>query len=135
MASHSIYAECQLPEPDRMIRLLEVEYFDRESRPCFKLRSYRLDSAPEFSALSRMWWGQDQENSIVINAQPTTVLLNLRNFLTINRVSPQGELLWIDALCIDQKSQNEKKAQVPLMGRIYSLVSTDSKIVYMYTQY
>jgi hypothetical protein len=97
----------------QLLRLLPSEEF------AF-LEIVSLDSIPEYIALSFEWGAYIPCNpldQVVINLQtvnrvtgnPTTALLHIRC------VSKNHTLFWIDALCINQNDQEERKQQVLLM--------------------
>ncbi|CAG1975205.1 unnamed protein product [Fusarium graminearum] len=51
---------------------------------------------------------------------PLQVTTNLESALRYLRKEKQSRTLWTDALCIDQRNEDEKGAQVQLMDRIYA---------------
>jgi hypothetical protein len=57
---------------------------------------------------------------IVMNGIKVRVQYNLYHFLEIAHKKYNNELLWIDALCIDQSNSQEQNHQVSQMGNIYS---------------
>ena len=74
-------------------------------------------------------WGPSKEDdpTILVNGAMCQIRQNLWDFLSaIQRSKKNSEnplILWIDALCIDQRNINERNHQVAMMGRIYSLAS------------
>ncbi|KAK5077648.1 hypothetical protein LTR70_009558 [Exophiala xenobiotica] len=58
--------------------------------------------------------------TIHLDGKAVKVTKNLESFLEHARVSFFGLSLWIDALCIDQQSVEERNHQVMLMGTTYS---------------
>ncbi|OAG06673.1 uncharacterized protein CC84DRAFT_1142628, partial [Paraphaeosphaeria sporulosa] len=85
-----------------------------------KLRDYQLDSAPPYEALSYTW-GDDSKSAcrISLDGLPFHIRPNLRDALRRLRQPRGTRIIWIDAICIDQNSADEKSVQVPLMGKIY----------------
>ena len=93
----------------------------------------RLETRP-LKALKRPWtqyfalsycWGTEKRSEVLqINDQPFTVTPNLLTGLQAVLRYAEGEgrkcYLWVDAICIDQTSDEEQSAQVPLMRQIYS---------------
>jgi hypothetical protein len=85
-------------------------------------------ATPNFEALSYVWGSQDDPSyvyigteSFLVNKVPIT--RNLDNALRHLRYEHEERAIWIDALCIDQKSVDEKGKQVAIMGTIYALAS------------
>ncbi|CZR69573.1 uncharacterized protein PAC_19473 [Phialocephala subalpina] len=101
----------------------------------------------KYTALSYVWGDQSNPHKIFLNSAPFdvgrslhTALKRLRNTITILTLSqsapqhdkdnermeavehqllPEGRLLWIDAMCINQADPVERETQVKLMSRIY----------------
>lgn len=75
----------------------------------------------DYSAVSYEWGDPTApRHDIVINNKTFSIQQNLYDFL--HSLVTQGgttELLWIDALCIDQQNTDEKNHQVAQMGQIY----------------
>jgi hypothetical protein len=78
-----------------------------------------------FHALSYEWGNPGVTEAITVNGHSIQVTQNLANALRYapkHLESTKGRLrIWADAICINQKSEEEKNHQVPLMGDIYSL--------------
>ncbi|KIL88617.1 hypothetical protein FAVG1_07864 [Fusarium avenaceum] len=75
----------------------------------------------EYKALSYAW-GLPSRNdpTVLVNDCPVTVTINLEQALKYERSPDKYVILWVDALCIDQKNNYERTFQVSQMGRIYS---------------
>jgi Heterokaryon incompatibility protein (HET) len=77
-----------------------------------------------YEALSYTWGDHDQESFIRIlsegNAHKMPITPNLKAALRQLRDPEKFRLLWIDALCINQRSEEEKSLQVPKMAGIYT---------------
>jgi hypothetical protein len=75
------------------------------------------------AALSYCWEDDLSENngevSITTNGYEQKIKRNLSNFLHRIRRDTEDIVIWIDAICIDQKNESEKDAQVPKMRDIY----------------
>ncbi|ORY00747.1 heterokaryon incompatibility protein-domain-containing protein [Clohesyomyces aquaticus] len=82
----------------------------------FELRTVSLDLNPDYTALSYVWGDRSEKRNIAVDGDIFSVTKNLE-YLEHRQIRPA---LWIDAICIDQGSSDEKSSQVPLMARIYS---------------
>ncbi|RMJ19667.1 hypothetical protein CDV36_000650 [Fusarium kuroshium] len=117
-----------LGDPSSNIRLLEIHVRDSKRRPAVTchMRTVSLDNAPPFAALSYVWGDADDCENIVVNSQLVSVTKNLEAalrhapfFQEIHPACSPTFLLWADAICIDQKNDTERQAQVQLMARLY----------------
>lgn len=125
----SIYAA--LPTANFMIRLLKLQPSpDRCSAIHCSLISYSLatrrSGAHLFEALSYEWGSQDNQQTIFVHSgsalcHPLHVTRNLHAALIHLRDPLLERVLWIDAVCINQRDDDEKGHQVALMARIYGL--------------
>ena len=79
-----------------------------------------LASAPEFSALSYTWDGQQRDRGILVNGSVLKVLNNIKIVLPYLFDRYPSRCFWIDGICINQEDVGEKGVQVPLMRNIYS---------------
>lgn len=84
------------------------------------LSTVSLDSAPEFTALSYAWGDPDKTKPITVDNEPFDVTVNLELGLRAIRKRWRRRVLWVDAICINQKDVQEKNVQVPQMGRLFS---------------
>lgn len=78
-----------------------------------------LDSNPAFSALSYVWGDPNVTTEITLDGAPIQVTSNLASALRHIRKAFGEIVIWVDAVCINQKDYNEKGQQVQLMGEIY----------------
>jgi len=120
------------PLQNSEIRLLSLKSFSlAQSEICCELIHAKLRNHPIYIALSYVWGNQKSVKPICVNGRGLEVTQNLYNALRSIKLSltsireslkvPSSELLlWIDAICIDQRSKREKSEQVPRMGNIYS---------------
>jgi hypothetical protein len=77
----------------------------------------------QFEALSYAW-GNDHTPTEIIEFPDKSYLpiaTNLASFLRYRRQREEPVVLWIDAICINQKNIKERSSQVEIMGQIYSL--------------
>ncbi|KAF5530785.1 cytochrome P450 monooxygenase [Fusarium mexicanum] len=107
----------------RQIRLLDICSTEPDIE--LRLEVADLDQALHFHALSYEWGDPKLTEAITVNGHSIQVTQNLANALRYapKHIEPtEGRLrIWADAICINQKSDEEKNHQVPLMGDIYSM--------------
>lgn len=117
------YKHEPLSLPKQQIRLLEVNFEDSDILSG-TLRHLDLgDDYPPYQALSYTWGAPEPQYQIRLNDnQPFAIRQNLYAFLNVFVRKPaiQSQYIWIDQICIDQTSLDEKNHQVPLIGDIYS---------------
>jgi hypothetical protein len=77
-----------------------------------RLRNYQLDSAPPYEALSYTWGDEESACRISLGGLPFHIRPNLLDALWRLRQPRSTRIIWIDALCIDQNSADEKSVQV-----------------------
>jgi len=108
----------------RLLRLLPNA--DKDSRiecrlmTCSLLESYRTHP---YEALSYVWGPEDYTESIYVDGNEHPVRVNLQKALSNLRDGFVERVLWVDALCINQKDDNEKGHQVESMAKIYAKAS------------
>lgn len=75
----------------------------------------------QYTALSYLWGDQAEPEQIFIDGHPFFVGKNLAWALKRLRGYLRGErnLIWADAVCINQADIHERESQVKLMGRVY----------------
>ena len=77
-----------------------------------------------YNALSYVWGDSPERVTISCNGHMTFITRNLYNALQqIWKVTPK-QVLWADALCINQDDDEEKGYQVSMMGDIYKTATT-----------
>ncbi|KAK4161787.1 heterokaryon incompatibility protein-domain-containing protein [Cladorrhinum sp. PSN259] len=136
------YAYTPLPSATPSIRLIELLGCSPEDEIMdISLLAFDLDGAPPFNALSYTWGDPrcsrldlDQETAPGLSYHQATheircdgrrfmVRPNLRDALGMLLLGPSNvprhRFVWIDAICIDQSSIDERSSQVQLMARIY----------------
>ncbi|KAE8149489.1 heterokaryon incompatibility protein-domain-containing protein [Aspergillus avenaceus] len=112
------------PEPytTRMIRLLPGS--DKNGIIQCEILDYDLAKAGEgehlYEALSYVWGSSDFTCSIILNGCKLRITESLHTALSYLRSSQLERVLWIDAVCINQKDTDEKNRQIPLMRMIYA---------------
>jgi hypothetical protein len=107
------------------IRLLTIIPSDNPpSEVTCKLTTASLDNPPYYVALSYAWGDESLVRPITVNNQRCLVTASLELALRRIRRLPgkrgRPQILWADAVCINQGDIPEKSTQVLLMGRIYS---------------
>jgi hypothetical protein len=93
------------------------------------LSNVRLDGA-RYRTLSYVWGSRNVTRQIRLNGNTYPVTVNLESALRYLRTHyPEGLVVWIDALCINQGDVEERTQQVQLMGTIYK--RCEEVIVYL----
>ena len=82
-----------------------------------------LDNNPRYEALSYTWGDPKITCAIKLHKVQWEVTTNLEAGLRHLRGNINEKVLWIDAICIDQGSKEERNYQVPLMKTIYTNAS------------
>ena len=94
------------------------------------LHWYHISSTPSYTAISYSWlpthkilvknkW-TDPTKIICVNDVSTEVTQSAYTALRALRSRIRPRTVWIDAICIDQKSEADKGRQLPLMPYIYA---------------
>jgi hypothetical protein len=102
----------------RSFRVLKLHGSFRSALTC-ELIEASLDAPPPFEALSYAWDAQSTDQSLICNGRLVQITPNCEAALRRLRYKVASRVLWIDAICIDQKSDAERSHQVQLMGQIY----------------
>ncbi len=104
----------------REIRLLSLEpAAGPEAALVGRLHHDRLSSNPEYDAVSYAWGTDANAKDITIDGQAFRVRENCAAALKRLRLPSGRRTLWIDAICINQKDEDEKSGQVNMMREIY----------------
>ena len=106
-----------LDDTAHSIRLLRIAPAQADER--IRISMTHSDMQAEYSCLSYMWGTGSTDHDIVINGYTSGVRENLYRFLRMASHRFPDQLLWIDALCINQADNTEKGIQVERMGEIY----------------
>jgi hypothetical protein len=97
----------------------EVEY---EVRHIFQgPQESRILAIPQ--SLSYTWGDPDKVSDITIENHKCKVTVNLASALRRLRQQDTSRVLWVDAVCINQRNAQEKSHQVAMMGEIYERAS------------
>ena len=108
------------PLASKEFRLLQLEQKARNMPLRLGMTNVPLlNNTRRYSAVSYCWGPLDQDEKIVfVNGKFIVISNTLYELLRcLHRWS--CDFYWIDALCINQESLQEKNVQIPLMGQIY----------------
>ena len=113
-----------LKRESRQIRLLKIKPIFLENTVSCTLETFaspvgQVSTPLNYIALSYTWGPRNLTNEIWVNSKRLMVRRNLWEFLMIAREQFPDELFWIDQICINQNSNEEKNHQVALMAQIY----------------
>ena len=75
---------------------------------------------PKYEALSYEWGTTPPSYNLILNGTPFSIRENLYTALISLRKPREERVLWIDAICINQKDMAERSQQVQIMHLIYS---------------
>lgn len=123
LSSHQAYRHSPLPD-GRYIRLIRVHAAANPAKDLVcDLDDADLDSGPEYEALSYAWEGQSRSLPILCStgSYQGSLLITPNCAAALRQLRHESEqyTIWIDSICIDQTSINERSSQVALMGAIY----------------
>lgn len=102
------------------IRLVKVLPSTGSAKPV-RIEVIHATTNEEYTALSYTWGSVDPQRDVQVNDAQLTAGPNLWEFLKRVSLSPEymSRSFWIDAICINQKDDQEKSVQVARMGEIY----------------
>lgn len=83
------------------------------------LSTVSLDNEPVYEALSYVWGDPDVTLPITLQGGLHQITTNLEAALRHLRYRGRPRVLWVDAVCINQKDALERQKQVLLMGDLY----------------
>ncbi|KAF2022875.1 HET-domain-containing protein, partial [Setomelanomma holmii] len=103
----------------RLVRLHPADAQEHTHVFC-DIHTFDLANAPPYIALSYTWGAPDPKLIIFVGDEPHEVRENLYDFLyTFRSEGSNSNYIYIDQLCIDQNSPDERNHQVRLMSKIY----------------
>lgn len=114
----------RLPDNRNYFRLLELLPGSsvEESLVC-RLRTEKISSSPSYEAISYVWrkFDDERDHAIVQCEEGYTINItyNLQSVLKSIRAQGDSQLLWADAICIDQDDLEERTEQVQRMKDIF----------------
>jgi Heterokaryon incompatibility protein (HET) len=91
-----------------------------KGQDCPECREYH---APDYEAISYTWGDMTATDFIQVNGRLLPVTSNCALTLIRLRYTNKPRLIWIDAICIDQKFLQERNHQLHIMNRIYGSAS------------
>lgn len=103
------------------IRLLHLKpSLELQEQPQYFLETVSLDDNPQFEALSYAWGDPSLTRPIRLENREWYATVSLEAGLRYLRSPSEDMVIWVDALCIDESSIEERNSQVLLMRTIYS---------------
>jgi Heterokaryon incompatibility protein (HET) len=109
---------------DGQIRLLMLTPGDSPANLQGVIYHTSLESAGLYEALSYLW-GATDERPHTLRTPDGVVLLTLSLHSALQQLREKGKpvILWVDAVCINQKDNAEKVKQIHLMSQIFKKAS------------
>ena len=108
----------------RIFKLLPCSNTELDEIIKVELFTASVEILPEFIALSYHWGHPDSElqwkRNILVDSRHLSITTSLESSLRALRKLYGGQQFWADQICIDQRSKEEKKCQIPYMYRIFS---------------
>lgn len=118
------------PLKDNEIRLIELRPRCKGPELFASLQHITVDEAAgTYDALSYTWGTTLASDVLLCGDSYVEITTNLYSALSTLRLESKPRLLWIDAVCINQRDLVERGTQVTLMLQIYQKASTT--IVYL----
>jgi hypothetical protein len=116
-----VYDELPKARPGRYIRGLRLQPGDASAKLVCHLETVSLENSPGYEALSYCcsWGSESNTYETSCNGSRITVTQSLRDALQDLRTPDKIWILWVDALCINQRDDGEKTRRVVMMGDIY----------------
>lgn len=105
----------------KYIRLLDLLSGEPGSLLYSRLRHVLLNTHSQYEALSYTWGDAATSQLLRVDEHVLRITSNLANALQKLRRVDMPRTLWIDQVCINQNSAEERSEQVTLMAAIYSL--------------
>ncbi|KAK0719130.1 heterokaryon incompatibility protein-domain-containing protein, partial [Lasiosphaeris hirsuta] len=117
----SVYAQFPISSEKSETRLVTIEPAPFQQAMKCHLTTMRLldHRRPAFEALSYVWGDSSKAKMIRLDGHLFGVTENLAAALQYLRSPSEERVVWIDAICINQRDKSERSAQVRLMGDIY----------------
>ncbi|KAF2812658.1 HET-domain-containing protein [Mytilinidion resinicola] len=125
MASISIYEYKPISDEDG-IRLLELQPNKDLSSPIHSRLIHTTismcveDIYMHYTALSYVWGSPEKNKTIIVDGSSLSITDSLHAAIHDLRDQNHTLLLWADGVCINQSDEEEKTAQIRIMGQIYT---------------
>ncbi|KAK4557081.1 hypothetical protein LTR86_006062 [Recurvomyces mirabilis] len=103
----------------RTIKLCSIAPGNENEAIVCSLERADLAATSSYKCLSYVWGSQDDKVPILLDGKDHGVTRNLHAALNMLRRTDFVARIWIDALCIDQNDDEEKRAQVAMMGDVF----------------
>jgi hypothetical protein len=117
MLGHTPYQYLPLSDMEyRLVRVLPERMSTLKCEICHR----SLHEASDYIAISYAWGDGLDMKQLVVEGTKVMVPTSLYDALKAVRKKKEEVLVWVDALCIDQRNRDERATQVRLMGEIYS---------------
>jgi hypothetical protein len=116
----------RLDSKRREIRIAKLNAGDFSDDIHCTLFKVSLDDNPQYEALSYVWGDTGVTRQISLNGSPYQVTESLEIALRHLRLPSEDRILWVDAICINQRDVPERNVQVRHMGSVYE---TASKVI------
>lgn len=101
------------------IRLFQLVPSESSGSLAGTVSIFDFENCPKYDAVSYTWGEPFPARHILIEGQKFPLRENIWHFLNRLEKYPQA-WLWIDQICIDQTTVNERNHQVSLMAQIYA---------------
>lgn len=113
-----------LNKANREIRLLRLLPGAAPTALRGELIIVSLNDSPVYDALSYMWGDPSPADAIYIQWRRLPIAANLSSALRhIRKSGLEDTIIWVDAMCINQRDQTERNEQVSMMRNIYKQAS------------
>lgn len=110
----------ELPDAATHISLLRISRCVGDKRVACELSTWTVEDVPDYVAVSYTWGDPASTSEITLNGRPMEVRQNCDEVLRQAFGFAATRYFWVDAICIDQSSNQEKNHQVAMMGQIFA---------------
>lgn len=108
------------PRYSGFIRLLRI-HPGLQGKPIrCSLQFYYRYNMPAYTAISYCWGYNSRTHEIIVNGVPIKITKSAFEVLSNMRSNWKSQVIWLDAICINQTDTSDKEQQIPLMPDIYS---------------